>query len=334
MAIKLDPKLATAHFVLGNALNSKKQFDEASAAYREAIELDPKYAEAHYNLGVILKGKKQLDEAIAEFRQAIKLDPKYTKAHYNLGNILMSEKQLDEACAEFRQVIDLQPDYAEAHCNLAHCLRMQGQLSASLDSYKYGHALGSKRQDWAYASAQWVATAERLVGLEAMLADVLAGNASATDNRERLGFLGVCRLQRRHVAAARVYADAFAADPKLADDLKGGHRYNAACAAALAAAGQGTDVGKLDDQERRQLRQQALAWLRTDLDLLSQRLNTGKPEDRQIVRATLLHWQRDADLVGVREVETLRKLADDEQAAWRKLWAEVADLLKKAGDAK
>ena len=173
--------------------------------------------------------------------------------------------------------------------------------------------------------------AERLVRLEAKLADVLAGKATATDNGERLGLAEVCRLTRRYVAAARLYADAFTADPKLADDLKAGHRYNAACSAALAAAGQGTDADKLDDQEHRRLRQQALAWLRADLEQWAKRLEAGKPEDRQVMRATLEHWQRDTDLASVRDADALQKLTAQEQEAWRKLWADVAELLKKAG---
>jgi len=133
----------------------------------------------------------------------------------------MAKKQWDEAIAEYRKAIDLSNRInVEAHFNLAQILRLQGQLSASLDFFKRGHALGSKRKDWHYPSAQWVANAERLVRLEAKLLDVLAGKATATDNGERLGLLEVCRLQRRHVAAARLYADAFTADPKLADDLK------------------------------------------------------------------------------------------------------------------
>ena len=127
---------------------------------------------------------------------------------------------------------------------------------------------------------QWLANAEQLVGLEAKLIDVLMEKATPTDNRERLGLLEVCRLQRRHVAAARLYADAFTADPKLADDLKASHRYNAACFAALAAAGQGTDAGKLDDKEHSRLRHQALAWLRADLDVWSKRLEGSDPAER------------------------------------------------------
>jgi hypothetical protein len=52
------------------------------------------------------------------------------------------------------------------------------------------------------------------------------------------------------------------------------------------------------------------------------------------MRAELEHWQRDIDLVSVRDAAALKKLSAEEREAWRKLWADVAALLKKAGDAK
>ena len=334
-AIELDPKLALAHFNLGIALLGKNQLDAAVAEFEKTIELDPKGAGAHHNLGVALQAKNQWDEAMSEYRKAIEFDPKGAGAHYALGNALRARSRSEDAIAEYRKVIDLQVDYyAEANCNLAGILQSQGQLSASLDFYKQGHASGSQRKDWRYPSAQWVANAERLVHFEAKLAEVLAGKATATDNRERLGLAEVCRLKGRHVAAARFFADAFAAQAKLADDLKAGHRYNAACCAAMAAAGQGLDADKLDDQEHRRLRQQALAWLRADLEQRVKLSEAGKPEDRQVMRATLERWQRDTDLAGVRDADALQKLTTKEQEAWRKLWADVTESLKKAGDAK
>jgi hypothetical protein len=162
----------------------------------------------------------------------------------------------------------------------------------------------------------------------AKLPDVLAGRAAPADNNERLAFLEVCRLQRRHAAVARLYADAFNADAKLADDLKAAHRYDAACFAALADAGQGTDADKLNDKERGQLRKQALEWLRADLTLWSKRLEEGQAADRQAIRKMLRHWQDDADLAGVRDGAALLKLPAEEQEAWRQSWADVAGLLK------
>ena len=52
------------------------------------------------------------------------------------------------------------------------------------------------------------------------------------------------------------------------------------------------------------------------------------------MQTTLEHWQRDTDLAGVRDPAALEKLTAEEQEAWRKLWADVAELLKKAGNVK
>jgi tetratricopeptide (TPR) repeat protein len=327
------------HFELGAFLWVKKgrtpvEVEEAIGCYRAALALRPASSAVHNNLGSVLFAKKQLDEAIAEYKKAIDFEPKLARAHYNLGTALMAKNQLDEAVAEYKKAIDLQPDYAAAHCNLGSALRSQGQLAASLDFYKRGHALGSKLTDWRYPSAQWVAGAQRLVLLEAKLLDVLAGKATPADNRERLGLLEVCRLQRRRAAAAWLYADAFSADSKLADDLKAAHRYNAACNATLAAAGRGTDADKLDDKERGQLRKQALEWLRADLTLWSKLLEDGVAADRQATQKMLQHWQTDTDLAGVRDGAALQKLPAEEQDAWRQLWADVAQLLKKADNVK
>jgi serine/threonine-protein kinase len=128
----------------------------------------------------------------------------------------------------------------------------------------------------------------------------------------------------------RFYADAFAAEPKLADDLRSGHRYNAACAAALAAAAKGEDAAKLADQERAKLRQQALDWLQADLAAWTNLAEKGPPQARMAVQQKLRHWQQDSDLAGVRG-DALARLPAAERDAWRKLWADVDALLKRAG---
>ena len=49
---------------------------------------------------------------------------------------------------------------------------------------------------------------------------------------------------------------------------------------------------------------------------------------------TLLHWQTDPDLAGVRDKSALAKLPEAERPEWAKLWADVAALLVKAGPKK
>jgi hypothetical protein len=142
--------------------------------------------------------------------------------------------------------------------------------------------------------------------LEARLPAVLAGKDRPAGAAEGLEFAALCLTQKRYAAAARLYGDAFAADPK-----QTGHHYNAACAAALAAAGRGTGAGKLEDKDRARLREQALGWLRADLARWEKQAVSGTPQARAAVQKTLRRWQQDADLAG----------ADREQ--WRRLRAEL-----------
>src|SRR5262249_30251490 len=141
-------------------------------------------------------------------------------------------------------------------------------------------------------------------------------------------------FKRLYATAAMFYAEAFAHDPKLADDLRNQYRYNAACAAALAGCGQGKDADKLDDKERARLRKQALDCLRADLAHWTEQAASDKPGDRERVRKTLKHWRDDPDLTGIRDKDAVAKLPADEREACQKLWADVDALLRKADEKK
>jgi tetratricopeptide (TPR) repeat protein/tRNA A-37 threonylcarbamoyl transferase component Bud32 len=327
-AIELDPDLAEGHHNLGAALHLQHKLPEAAAAYRKAIAVKPDYVEAYYHLGDVLHDQEQLPEAITAYRKAIALRADWPELHYSLGNALREQEKLPEASASYRRAIALQPDYAEAHCNLGLTLQQQGQLAEGLASLKRGHELGSRRPGWPHAPAAWVRRAERLVQLDAKLPKVRSGEAEPADAAERVALAELCLqpYKQLYAAAARLYGDAFATEPKLAEDLGTGTRYNAACAAALAATGQGKDTAQLDDRERARLRKQALAWLRADLDAWTKKVATGKPEDRALVQKKMEHWQVDVDLAKLRDAAALEKLPPDECAAWGKLWADVRTL--------
>ena len=129
--------------------------------------------------------------------------------------------------------------------------------------------------------------------------------------------------------AFRFYADAFKKDPKLADNPQAQYRYNAACCAALAAAGKGKDADPSADTERPLLRQQALEWLRADLKAYSTLLDKD-PKVWPVIQQKLAHWQKDGDLASLRGTADIDKLPEAEREPWRKLWADVDALLKRA----
>jgi tetratricopeptide (TPR) repeat protein len=158
----------------------------------------------------------------------------------------------------------------------------------------------------------------------------LDGKYRPDDNAERLGLLGACQFTNRTCAMARLYSEAFAADPRLAEDLRAGHRFNAARAAALSGCGIGLDGAKLGVEERTAWRRQARDWLRADLAALTQLINSKRADSRDRVRESLARWNVEPDLAGLREPSGVGALSTDERNECRALWQAVDDLLKRA----
>jgi serine/threonine protein kinase/Flp pilus assembly protein TadD len=331
-AVALRPRSSGVRLNLGNALWRKGRLDEATAAFRQAIDLKPDYALAHRILGRILLEQGKVDEAAAAFRRDIALKPEAGIAHFNLGTALDRMGRPDEAVAAYRKAIDRMPEFAEAHCNLGHVLWQQGNFVQALAALQRGHELGTTPpiRNWPYPSAQWVRDCQRMVDLDGRLPAVLRAAAQPADASERNEYARVCYYKKFFATSARMRADAFRADPQLADDLKAGSRYEAACAAALYAAGQGGDAGQFDDHDQFGWRKQALDWLRADLTANGQLVVRGQPEDRRLVRQRLQHWQSDQNLASLRDPAVVARLTADEQEAWRQFWADVQMVLGKA----
>src|SRR5439155_4296070 len=111
-----------------------------------------------------------------------------------------------------------------------------------------------------------------------------------TDDAERAEFANLANLYKRHyLRAVRLYEEVLANTPALAEK----HRYDAACAAALAASGAGEDSSGLDTKDRARLRGRALEWLKADLEVWRRRAEQQSPATRERVRTTLSHWRRD-----------------------------------------
>jgi tetratricopeptide (TPR) repeat protein len=265
---------------------------------------------------------------MACYRKALELDPKLPQAHLSLGNALRDQGDLAGAVACYRKALEVDPNYAEAHCNLGGVLGQQGQFAGSLAAFQTGHDLASKRKDWRYPSEQWVRRAKRQVELDAQLPDHLSGRRQPAGAAEGIEFAELCACKKLYTASVRFYMEAFAVDANLADNMRSQHRYNAACAAALAGCGRGQDAGDLGVEEETRLRRQALIWLRADRQAWGKQLDKG----RHVVVQTMQHWQGDDDLIGVRSPDGLACLPEAERQEWQKLWEEVAALRQRAAE--
>jgi eukaryotic-like serine/threonine-protein kinase len=330
-AIALNFKFALAHYHLGIALVSKGRLDEAIEHYQQALTLDPRLALAHNALGSAIRAKGKVDEAIAHYQQALTLDPKLAQAHANLANALQDKGSLDEAIAHYQQALHLDPKLAQPHHALGVVLLLQGRFTEARDEARHALDLLPQRDPLLPRVAQLLEECERLLALDKKLPGLLKGDAQPADAGERLLLAEMClAYKKRYAAAARFYAEALKADPAQVRDPSNGHRYDAACAAALAGCRQGVDAAGLDDKECARLRQQAREWLAADLALWAKQANSADANARKLVEKTLQHWQTDSDLAGIRDPEALVKLLNEEERdACRKLWAEVASVPKK-----
>jgi serine/threonine protein kinase/Flp pilus assembly protein TadD len=325
-AIRLKADNPRAHHHLGNALLRQRDMDGALTHFREAIRLKPAYPEAHCNLGLILAHKGDVVGAIAASREAIRLKKDHPEAYCNLGVALVGTGDVDGAVAAFREAIRLKPDNAEAHLNLGRALRTKGQFAEALTHFRRGHEQGSRRPDWPFPSAKWVQQAQALAELDSRATTILKGEAEAKSASESLLLARFCLDKKKSpAAAARLFADAFAAEPDLASDLVAGDRVAAAKAAALAGCASGGDAAAFDELGRVRWRNQALNWLRADLKSWTKKLRGGDADE---ARETLGRWQRDPAFAGVRGPDALGKLPKPERAGWWALWEEVAALME------
>ncbi len=358
-AAQLAPDDAGTRFSLAAAHAARKEFDKAIAEYRKAIERDPALLEAHNNLGTLLLDRGDAAGAAECFAAAVKLDPKSAAAQRNLGAARMRQNAFREALPALREAARLEPGDGWARFGLGVCLANTGDAKAAVPAFRaavrllprhhlahfnLGVMLG-KLGDWrgaaeAYRGAVRVdpshANSHASLGKALRALKDFPGAAGAFREAIRLApdfAEAYCNLASvlselgQFAEAVRCYAAAFAADPALAERRTAeGLRYQAACAAALAAGGKDPPPAA----ERARLHEQARTWLAAELALHTRRLRTGKPADRAAVRQQMLRWQNDSALAGVRDAAPLAELPADERQAFARLWADVAALRKRA----
>ena len=281
-AVRQNPDSFTAHYSLALAEIKRGRANEAIPSLRAAMRLQPGNYGSYYSLGVVLSKQGKWAEAVPFFRTTIVLKPDLPVAHKDLGDGLLVLGQTADAADAFRAALRLNPDYAEAAVGLGFCLGMLGQPGEGLAALRRGlKGLAGNDPRRAMVEKQ-TREYERAAAVERKLPAILKGDIVPADAAERVVLAGLCRGPSRglYAAATRFYAEAFAAEPKLADDLSAAHRYSAACSAVRAAQGDG-DAADLKPAERSALRGKALAWLRADLALWQKRAAAADPASRK-----------------------------------------------------
>jgi serine/threonine-protein kinase len=328
-----------------------------AARYADVPEYQHGLGACSNNIGLALADAGQPEKAVSEFRESVAIFKALTVRHPDvplyqnglamsqtyLGVVLAATGRTDLAVAAYKNAIaigealavrqpnvpDFQDALANSHKKMGLLLKTQRRFADALDQL-HGALKASRPGTPANAEiSAAIRETERAMALSGRLPALLKAADRPKDASEGLVFAQLCYDQSRYAAAARIWDVALAADPKLADDRESAVRYKAACAAVLAAAGQGNDKPALDSDAAAKLRAQAQKWLTAELAVWTEVLETGPAQAKAVV-LTLQKWLFDRDLASVRDRDALAKLPEAERKDWRELWERVTALLTKA----
>jgi serine/threonine protein kinase len=322
-----QPRDFWLNFRLGFDLSRLEKYESAAGYFRLAQSIRPGTPIVPFSLGMTLKNQGDLQGALRAFRQAIEIDGRFGPARYQVGLVLKDLGRLQESIASFREALKTVSRLApQVHASLGLTLLAAGQFTEarkSLEETLQGKQRLPPGSPLRPVAARQLERCDLLLALEAKLPAILKGKLQPKDARERLELAELCHEHKQlHAAAARFYADAFAASPALVTPKR---RYSAAQSAALAGTGHGRDCPPAGKQ-RAELRTRALDWLRAGL--AEQVSEAGKgPAASPAVQEELKRWRADSSFSGVREPESLRRLSGEEGKGWENLWDDVADLL-------
>jgi Tfp pilus assembly protein PilF len=326
-AVEFGPEVAAYHHDLGSSLAEQRKLVDAEAAFREATNLDSNYAMAWYSLGTCLLQQEKLQDAESAFRSAIQLKPDYADAHFNLGTALSQQGKYREAEAAYRRYIELAPDDPNAHGLLGDVLLKQGRFEDAIQATRDAKKLLGFLSPMHLSANQQIRECERLLELEKRLPGVLDGSDAATV-ADLIEMAELCqRYKGRHRDAVALYEAAFVKEPTSRLYTEKLCRYNAGCAAIQVVAGSDAGAPPLSEADQAQYRSRALTWIRMELDALTNVHQISGRLFANQLQSDLRSWQSDPDLACVREAESLSRLPEDEQQAWRTLWKDVQSLV-------
>jgi tetratricopeptide (TPR) repeat protein len=113
----------------------KSQFDRALEDLNMAIKLDPKSATAFANRGYAFDGMDDVDHAIADFDEAIRLGDSEPHVFDQRGALWFGKEDYDGAIADFNEAIRRQPGWARAYEHRARAFDAKGDFNRAMADY-------------------------------------------------------------------------------------------------------------------------------------------------------------------------------------------------------
>jgi predicted O-linked N-acetylglucosamine transferase (SPINDLY family) len=134
-ALELNPKAKGLHPVLAAALFELGQYEEAAAAYRQALRFQDT-ADLHQGLADALRRLGRATEAEPSARRAVELVPDSVPFLLSLAAVLYAQRRVDDASGVLRRVLELDPGNVDARYDLGDILFRQSRFAEAMECYR------------------------------------------------------------------------------------------------------------------------------------------------------------------------------------------------------
>jgi protein O-GlcNAc transferase len=154
----LRQKQAVDHYVQGQMLADKGEFDAALAELAKAARIDPNLSIVHAAMGDIHRNRGDFGPARVSYEKACQTNPYAFRPHYNLGVVYQglaaaatrAEQAADylrQAANVYLRAVTLEPGDFDSHLNLSACYYSLGKLDLAEKYCKAAIALDAHRPE-------------------------------------------------------------------------------------------------------------------------------------------------------------------------------------------
>jgi tetratricopeptide (TPR) repeat protein len=120
----------------GDLFMARKQYREASEAYKRLTEQNPHNAVYFNKLGISLHQQEELSLALKYYERAMKVDPHYADAENNIGTVWYQRKRYGKAIRAYNKAIKLNDDMPVLYSNLGYAYFGDKKYEESIAAFR------------------------------------------------------------------------------------------------------------------------------------------------------------------------------------------------------